>query len=353
MNPSPGQFAVEHLPFPNEFDVCWAGANPLSAGLCFGSTDGKVMFANQQGLPTRIGEGSASGAAINGVARAGVWIGVSTRQEVNFYSAEEKQSGFVPFGAHEIRAEGRYLIAPLGRNGIMVMDPPHQAKALIEPKMGLYAYRLATTRSQSGTVILACAARSGGIFTGTFIGPQTMTLKMATFPGFDAVDICPLDPGSDSRGFAALGKDGTLVLFRDVLANTTNSITMKFKSVQGVAYRMLCSYGDIHLLTSKGWYVLGELAGRFLRGELVKGVTTPVTVTPMEVVDANLVDYRWLLVVVPGAVVRIDLADVHRQVLAKIGDAEGQESPETNGGNWQRKDVETTTRELAGAAPSP
>src|SRR5437660_7505961 len=90
MTPSPPHGNSTVVPFlgiglPDGFDVCWAGPSPLS-GLCFGSTDGKILFTDEQGrtLPDlQPGRGSVSGEAINGVVGAGTWAVVSTRGDVN------------------------------------------------------------------------------------------------------------------------------------------------------------------------------------------------------------------------------------------------------------------------------
>src|SRR5262249_48682343 len=153
-----------------------------------------------------------------------------------------------------------------------------------------------------------------------------LNLKTATVPGLDIVDICPLDAENNSMAVAALGRDGSLMLFRHVLEDDKPT-TMKFQRVQGVAYRILSSHGDVFLLTSKGLYVLGELAGRFLRNELNKGATTPVHTSPMEAVDATLVYNRWLLVVVPRTVARFDLGTIHQEVLDRLDYAEILEYP--------------------------
>jgi hypothetical protein len=53
-----------HVPMPDAFDVCWAGPSPLgNGGLCFGSTDGMLLFANEGGRPLpdyKLGIGSVA-----------------------------------------------------------------------------------------------------------------------------------------------------------------------------------------------------------------------------------------------------------------------------------------------------
>src|SRR5439155_19147937 len=94
--PEHGGFEYMRIPLPGGFDVCWAGPNLVDPGpgLCFGSTDGKLLFADAEGRALRESvKGSDSGEAINGVARVGTWVGVSTRQEVNFWPLEGTPGG--------------------------------------------------------------------------------------------------------------------------------------------------------------------------------------------------------------------------------------------------------------------
>jgi hypothetical protein len=114
----------------------------------------------------------------------------------------------------------------------MVVEPPigpgTSVTAFGDNQEGLYVYRVISLQLQSGTDVLICAARTGGIAAGTFSGPQaTYRMRTATFNGLDVIDICPLDLGVNSLAVAALGRDGTIILFRDVLAEE-KPVTMKF-----------------------------------------------------------------------------------------------------------------------------
>src|SRR5947209_17690357 len=40
-----------HIGLPEGFEVCWAGPNPLGDGFCFGSTDGRLLFTDDEGRP--------------------------------------------------------------------------------------------------------------------------------------------------------------------------------------------------------------------------------------------------------------------------------------------------------------
>jgi hypothetical protein len=311
-------FPFTRIGFPEGFEVCWAGPNPLQPGFCFGSLDGRLLLTDEQGrtsLPPL--RGSASGEAINGVARVGSWLTVSTRQEVSVWpllgGADGPNTGLVlPYGAHDITTTpSGYLVASLGLAGIMAVRPPFTPENPIKvhsaEKQDLYVYRLICLRSKSGTEVLACAARLGGIAAGEFSdSPQKLDLNRATFAGLDVVDVYPLDPDTDSLAIGALGRDGTVILSRDVLHDRA-PVTAKAAGEPGIAYRLVSCRGDVYVLTSKGIYVLGKLAERFLAGELTSGTTTPVLALPMEAADLELVDNRWLLAVTPTEVYKVEV----------------------------------------------
>lgn len=323
------------IPMPEAFDVCWAGPSPLGGGLCFGSTDGMILFADEAGRPLSgllPGEGSVAREAVNGVVRVGTWVVVSTRADMNFWPLPGTEGGedegwAAPYGAHGVGSTvSGHVIAPLGRNGIMVVDPPYRPEkpptALADTRELLYAYRVSGLRSHSGMEAIACAARTAGVAAGEFTGSQTtQKMRTAAFKGLDVIDVCPLGSEGDSLAMAALGRDGSLILFRNVLADE-KPLTMKFKRVQGTAYRLLSHCGELYVLTSRGIYVLGKLAARFLADELHDGVVTQILTMPMDAVDANLAG-RWLLVVMPDEVRRFDADWIHGNVPA---DAESQEA---------------------------
>lgn len=346
------------LRFPEGFEVCWAGPHPFQRGFCFGSLDGRILFTDEEGVPLiPMEQGSNSREAINGVARVGIWVAVSTRQEVNFrrlLGTEGSPQALlsIPYGAHDITTTPNgYFIAPLGRNGMMAVRPPFTAATQLTIygfSESLYAYRVISLRSQNGGEVLACACRLGGVAVGEFPSTQPKPqMTTATFEGLDVVDICPLDPGADSLAIAALGRDGTLILSQDVLQDK-KPFTMKFSSVKGIAYRVLSCRGDVYVLTSKGMYVLGKLAERFLAKELSRGIITPVAPLPMEAVDVNLAANRWLLVVMTNEVRKFDADSIHQSIPEQLGHGEFQEYQETIlSPDWKQYDIEQTKKEVS------
>jgi hypothetical protein len=346
------------LRFPEGFEVCWAGPHPFQRGFCFGSLEGRILFTDEEGVPLLpMEQGSNSREAINGVARAGTWVAVSTRQEVNFrrlLGTEGSPQSLlsIPYGAHDITTTPPdCFIAPLGRNGIMAVRPPFTAATQLTIygfSENLYAYRVISLRSQNGGEVLACACRLGGVAAGEFPSPQQKPqMTTATFKGLDVVDICPLDPGADSLAIAALGRDGTLILSQDVLQDK-KPFTMKFSSVKGIAYRVLSCRGDIYVLTSNGMYVLGQLAERFLAKEFVSGTIIPVLLLPLEAIDVNLAANRWLLVVMTNEVRKFDADLIHKSVPEQLGHGAFQEYQDAIlSPDWQRCDIEQTKKEVS------
>src|SRR6266851_806083 len=287
-----------HLRF-KDFEVCWAGPHPYRAGYCFGSEDGQILFTDEQGNVMYSGptKGSDSGEAINGLASWQNWLAISTRAEVNLVAfptpSESKQlSAIVPAGAHGIvtTASG-YFVASLGRLGLMVVKPQLGAYPSVTAISGPaeeapYIYGVISLK-QGTHEVLACAGRAGGVAAMEFRGDEPKyTMSTITFDGLDVVDICALEPGLDSLTAAAIGRDGTVILFRNVLEDK-RPMTVKFDTITGTAYRLLCCLGDLYLLTSTGLFVLAMLGERFVNGELVPGITTPVLPIPMQATDAN------------------------------------------------------------------
>jgi hypothetical protein len=324
------------LRLPHGFEPSFAGEFsvpvPLVPNLfCVGSLDGQLLFTDLEGRVTleSPGKGSVSGEAINGVARVGSLVAVSTRQELNFWPITKPQGGYLPHGAHGVTAtQSGYFIAPLGQDGILMAEPGARGDVELTAHMpgdeSVYVYRLVSFRTETGEEAVACAARLGGIIAGRFSSAQTThAMHTASFKNLDVVDLCRLEPDSGSLAVAALCRDGSLILFGDILSDKKPK-TVKFQNVQGVAYRVAASRGDVYVLTSKGLYVLAKLGSRFANGELLGGVVTPVMPLPMAAVDMNLAWGRWLLVALPDEVRRFDVEQIHEYVPEHIGQGEIQ-----------------------------
>jgi hypothetical protein len=317
---SPG--AVQIVRFP-EFDVSWAGPNPYGGGFCFGSENGRLLYTDEQGVP--LGNpalSSASEEAINGVAGSRDWLAVTTRAEVNFIGPVGKSGRplgvLLPSGAHGVTVSpGGYFVAPLGRSGIMFVKtgsrPEDPVTGIATDKEGVYFYRVIALKGAAGQDIIVCAARFGGVGVTQFRGGvQKFTLSTVKFDNLDVVDVCSIANDQNSMAVAALGKDGTLILIRDIV-NDQTPVSLRFDSIHGTAYRLLSCRGHIFVVTSHGLYGLFHLASSFLDQSLRSRPPTPVLSVPSEAVDANLVSDRWLLVVVPDEVLKFDLMIIEKE----------------------------------------
>ena len=343
-----------------DFDVSWAGPNPFGPGFAFGSVDGRVLFTDEAGVPlqNQIRE-SVTSEAINGIAGTGTSMAVSTRSEVTLLTwtaaePDKKAISGIPDGAHGITmtSDGNY-VAPLGRRGVMILPPtstgPNDPIRAINPnKEGLYIYRVVVGSDNAGNDLLACAARQGGMgITEVRSGQTKYNMRLATFSGLDLVDVCFVGGSADAPAVAGVGRDGALLLVRDALRDQ-NPKTMKFNSVQGTVYRLLCARGHLFALTNKGLYALMGLGDRLIRGLSSDKFDTRIFVVPMEAVDANLIGDRWLLITMPDEVLRLDLDLLERSNPENSRNGKFQEVPaETFTPDWQN--TQHRSKQLAGA----
>jgi hypothetical protein len=350
-----------------DFDVSWVGPTLANRGFCFGSEDGRLLLADYDGAPVdKPQKANYSGEALNGVAFLDRRIAVSTRNEVLIvHLGSGHPAGtphaLIPFGAHDVIAGvSGHFFAPLGRRGILSCLPdsgPVQEVTIVSGPAGeMYFYRVISLRAAGGEEVLACATRRGGVASMEFRPEeQKHTLGTLTFGGLDVVDICPLVPGEASTAAAALGRDGTVILFRDALHERT-PLTVKYPSVKGVAYRLLSAGGNLFLLTSEGLHVITALVDRFLNRAQPAPVT-PVLVIPMQAVDANAVGDRWVLIVMADGVLRFDVglleeykpggiqAGERRELV--IGEVREEEPTEVEAA-WEVGTVEHRSEVLAG-----
>jgi hypothetical protein len=313
-------------------EVSCVAPNPFRAGFSVGTDNGEVKFTDEGGAILGEMNGSPSGEAINGIASFANSIAVSSRQEVMLrtWAPENLKNLAVfkaPHGAHGVSATpGGYYVAPLGDAGIMMMkagsghgDP---VGVMTTEKESMYFYRVLARRGRDGKDLLVCAARQGGIgIAEVRWGDNTFNMRTATFPELDVVDVCFVGGGPESPALAAVGRDGSLILVRDML-HDQKPVTMRFATVQGRAYRLLSARGHLFLLTSSALYGLMNLGNRLMRGLPSGKFTTPILTVQLKAVDASLIDDRWLPVVMPDEVLRFDLDLIDANIPEDIGDGE-------------------------------
>ena len=350
-NSPPPLYTALRLP---DFDVTWAGPHQFLQGFSFGSEDGRLLRTDEAGRVTdEPARATVSRDAINGVARSGEWIAVSTRQDVTMGSldpatAQKYPIVAVPHGAHGITtAPSGYFVAPLGRTGIMMLQPgstPSDPVGLLtSDRPGLYFYRVLALQGDGGKDLLISACRLGGLgITGMRWGQKMYNMRIATFPGLDVIDVCAIGSDPRSPAVAALGRDGTLILTRNAL-HDQSPVTMKFETLKGTAYRLLCRGEHLFVLTSRGLYGLMKLAGRLVAGMPQEGFETQILVAPMEALDANLVRDRWLLVITPDEVRKFDMDLIERSDPEELirEPLRGVLSPD-----WKIYEVSQTSKEL-------
>jgi hypothetical protein len=309
-----GAFRRFHL---SDFEVSWAGPNPVGEGFCLGSEDGRIRFTDTQlTYQGEIKGVSASGEAVNGVAHSQQWTAVTTRADVNLIS-RPKAEGLheaiaIPVGAFGVTvASSGHFVVPLGRGGIMYVKPGSGPEDPVPvggtEKAGLNVCRVLPLPGQDGTDLIVCAGRAGGVGMTTFReGVGNYSLSTLRVDGLDVVDVCLLGARENRFAVSAVGRDGTLIIFRDILYDRSPR-TIKFRSVRGTVYRILSSQGHVFLLTSKGLFVLARLAERLAGDILLEKFNTDVLPLQVAAADANLVGERWLVAVGVGEVLRFDL----------------------------------------------
>jgi len=349
-----------------DFEVSCVAMNSFGPGFAIGADDGRLQCTDEEGRLLLDMIGSLSGEAINGIASYGRSMAVSTRHEVTLRTWPQEQLRHfdvlvAPHGAHGISAtQSGYYVAPLGETGILWMkadagaDEPPQV--MTTAKAGMYIYRVVAQTCQPGQDLLLCAARKSGLgLLAVQWGDSTCQMRHATFPELDVVDVCFVGGSSAAPVVAGVGRDGVLILAPDLLHDVA-PLLLKFAAVQGRAYRLLSAGGHLFLLTSSALYVLLNLGTRLLQGLPSGKFTTPIFAMPLEAVDASLIGDRWLLIVLPDEVLRLDLKQMFANAPGYRSEGESsapplpllEETATTVEERWEFENIQTGTRDLAG-----
>ena len=296
-------------------NATWAGPGRHANEFCVGLEDGCLALVPHDGTkpaPLRIGPHNTE--AVNGVAFINSTCAVSTRAEIVFLTAsapdESKPHGIFPVGAHGVIATSqRTFVAPLGHEGMMNARPVGNVgnAALIArlSNRALNYYKATSVVSRSVTEVIVCAVRKDGIVVAPLDNSGFKEIRVMTLPGLDVVDVCALGPDQETPAVVALGKDGTLAFFRDVLHDAVPT-TIQYKTIEGTGYRVLAIQGALFVLTDRYLYFLDGLAERFPRGEFIYD-SIQIKKHRCDAIDANTADNRWLFVVVNDGVLRVDV----------------------------------------------
>jgi hypothetical protein len=306
--PSPIAILGQRIHF-DDFEISWAGENPLKGEFCFGSVDGRVRTLNN---PQPSDVASPSGEAVNGIAFSSRAMAVSTRADVGFIVLDDKNHphrAIYDGGAHGVIATSSGgFVAPLGRNGLLTMKPirgPEQVLATSRVDVNndrINFYKLARCIGDGKTDLVVGASRSDGLAIIELnsledrINPgHTHFLRT---PGLDVVDVCPLNSPDRPRTVVWLGIDRSIHLSLDILEDRPSK-SIRIKELQGKAYSILQDRGHLFLLTTEAVYIFPDLATRFLSGDFEAGLM-PVLAHYTKVIDEISIAYNNLLLHIDG-----------------------------------------------------
>ncbi len=319
-----------------DFEVsCAVGVG--TDAFCLGIEDGGIRFFNERWEPIfGMKQAVMSGEAINGVAVLGQFVAATSRDDVWIWTLP-RDGGKKVFGAHFpvgahgiITSTNGYFVAPLGLQGMMLCKPKEGEAHGVTITGGnpqVYVYWVVSQQAPDGQHLLACALRRQGVGVLDFAdGEGNKTLHTKTFSGLDVVDLCTVGPRDHSASAVAMGRDGTLILFDDI-REAVNPPTIKFKSVEGTAYRVLSAGGYLFVLTSKALHAISGLLDGFGKGQPPQQ-ESPILTIPMEAVDAEVAHDRWVLVTMPSGILVLDIA--------KLKEAEKPDKP-----RWDRRTATT------------
>ena len=307
-------------------DISWAGASAGDRGFCFGTETGEVFWTNFEGV--QYGDLLANAAlddddeAVNGIAFNAGRMVVTTRSGSAIWKnfegkASKRKAVRIGVGSHGVVSalDGAFLM-PLNVGGLMsVQDksPKHFAGYLCKSdSMDLNIYRAASLASPDGAQVLAVAARSGGVAVGTYKPGGMLNLDASEWPGADVIDVCPTGHVGFPVAAYALTRDNHILAFNNVL-NLREHDTVRYKSMTGVAYRILSAGDFVFVLTDKALHVVHNLVAHS-PGLFRVNRRTRNTSCPLEAVDINLVGKRWLLVLLADSVLRLDLNALARDL---------------------------------------
>lgn len=308
---------LEQVSLP-DFDPSWVGAGPLENTLCFGSEDGHLRFTSMEGkFLKEMKNAVRSGESVNGVAFVGNWMGVSARDEVVLWSLDDDFTrksvcAPLPFGSHGVIAtpSGRFLAA-LGPSGFATCLPVAEDIQSFNigerPNEEVYFYRMASYRDSKACELGVVAMRKGGVgWMELSADGQARSLNAQSFSGLDVVDVCTADFGS-STGVVALGRDGTLILWKH---RGAEPVTVRFDAIKGTGYRVLSVGNQLFVLTSRALYAIQDLIDAVAAGGS-HDIRANGVELPMEAVDAAVVGGRWVYIVLPDGIQRLDASLLH------------------------------------------
>ena len=307
-------------------DLSWAGASANDRGFCFGTEDGTVLWTNYDGVqfghPLPNATRYDDEEAVNGIAFNAGRMVVTTRGGSAIWKnlgskMKERDAGRIGVGSHGVVAgRNETFLMPLNIGGLMSVQnvSPTQFSTFTnwsEP-VDLNMYRVASLSATDGRQVVGIAARRGGVAMGFYKPGNMLNLTGLELPTADFIDICSAGNSNFPSAAYALTRDGHILAFDDVM-NGMKPVTLRYESMSGVAYRIL-SVGDfVFVLTSKALHVIHNLVD-YAPGSFRVNRRTKNTSFPLEAIDMNLVGQRWLLVLLPDRVLRLDLHELAKDL---------------------------------------
>lgn len=323
LNSSSERFQTSLITFPGQ-RITWAGEGISSGSFLFGSDCGMLMESSVDGPLNNWQPIKATfeAEAVNGVAHYFVddilHLGITTRAEIAHHSLSQSKTQIraskIEFGAHGIHtAANSMFISPAGPSGLVSIyaneKGEHRYMAL-ETDEGAPIYScaaLARMPNHYGELFINACRRGGLLYAMTSSGGISRLPEPIKFQGatLDFVGVVSIGWDDSPLAWVAISKGNCLHFMRDPL-NTKEIDTVSFPYIPGRPYKLI-RYGDhLLLLTSRGLCVIRDIVAQYIAGENIGGMRT-IHFLEVDAVDMNIAVGKWLLVVVPDGVARLDL----------------------------------------------
>lgn len=309
--------------------VTWVGAAPWTGGIAYADEDGWLRSTgadgpSQSGAPYKIigSERSVNQVAFNehhGFRSIGACT--TSNVAIHRFTKEGELAGSRQFdwGGHGIypTRSGSFLV-PRGPAGLAVLSP-HMNGAIkvniFNPQNCPYYFYLMCLIGvlPDDRELWACAGRSSGLLAVAVdrdARPEPVRCFQSTIKPKDYLGVCSIATEARPYATVSLSRNGEVDFSEDLLQDRT-PLTWHFGREHGVAYSIAAASGHLLILTSKGLYVCIDQANRFLDGQLQAGTSmTTVRHLPLEIIDIAVAYDRWLLMLQPDKVVRVDVNDL-------------------------------------------
>jgi hypothetical protein len=320
-------FSAPTISIPGQ-KITWAGEGLQDDRFLFGTDSGVVLECGVDGSlrnmhSVRVGKDEES---INSIGfyfdENALHLAATTRTDIIlnsfFVNPIERRIQHAGFGAHGIKHTlGNYLVAPAGPSGIIVVMFDATGQGQIQTVLARdefrYFYDFSTLGLSQGIgpEISVCACRSDGLV--LFLvepGSGLVSIKSVKVGDkvIDMVGVISIYNADFPLALIGLGKNRSLHFFRDPL-HMREIDSLEFPYIPGTAYKLLRYGAHVILLTSKGICFIPSIVGQFHRGESIEGERR-VRFFKIEAIDINIAFDKWLLVVIPDGIIRMELAKV-------------------------------------------